>query len=85
MNALGNKVSVFHLVLVTIELDKLNDTIHQLLSHGFIHFALNGLKPDLPERSAFIPQQICPFENKEDVAESLHPHAERDPGVPEKV
>ena len=85
MDAFSYKLPMLHLILHPVKLDQFNHAIHESLPHGFIHFTLDSLKADLPKSSPFGPQEVCPVQHQENVAESLHPHAERYPKVFEKV
>ena len=85
MDRLCDELSVLHFVLISVHLDQLDDAVHQLFAHGFVHLAFDGLQANLPERGAFGADEIRSLQDEEDVAESLHSHAERDPELFEEV
>ena len=85
MDALGNELSVLHLVLFSIQLDQVDHAVDETLFGGSVHLTLDGLKANLPESSAFVAQQICSLQHQEYISERLHAHAKLHPELFEEV
>ena len=85
MDALGNKLSVLHFVLFSVQLDQVNHTVDETLFGRCIHFTLDSLKADLPKSGAFVAQQISPLQHQEYIPERLHAHAKLHPELFKEV
>ena len=85
VNALGNQLTVLHFILVTVKLNKLDNTIDKTFLDGVAHLVFHGLETDLPESCALTAEQVSSLKNQEHIAESLHPHTERHPELLKEV